>query len=195
LHDVVDGVSPDYAVIAQKGADEARMRATGHAFEAEYGLTLEGLMERFDRQTARLSHAVHAQAEAPWQSAIFARAASAWDRASITLAGEITLKNKAIATREAEIARLNQELGAREAKIAAIYRSTSWRMTAPIRGAKRAAIWLVTGTWSWITLRPGSRPRRLLGSANLPSAIAPAWGIDPDPDVLTAWRNIIDGNK
>jgi hypothetical protein len=36
-----------------------------------------------------------------------------------------------------------------------------WRMTAPIRGAKRAARWLVTGTWSWITLKPGSRPRRV----------------------------------
>jgi hypothetical protein len=33
------------------------------------------------------------------------------------------------------------------------------------------------------------------GSANLPSAIAPAWGIDPDPNALTAWQNIVDSNK
>ena len=32
-----------------------------------------------------------------------------------------------------------------------------WRMTAPIRGAR----WLVTGTWAWVTLKPGSRPRRV----------------------------------
>jgi hypothetical protein len=33
------------------------------------------------------------------------------------------------------------------------------------------------------------------GSANLPSTIAPAWGIDPDPSVLTAWRNIVEGQQ
>jgi len=46
-------------------------------------------------------------------------------------------------------------------RLAAVYLSTSWRMSAPIRGAKRAIIWLVTGTWSWITLKPGSLPRRV----------------------------------
>jgi O-antigen chain-terminating methyltransferase len=144
LHDVVYGVSPDYAVIAQKGADEARMRATGHAFEAEYGLTLEALVERFDREAAHLSGAVDAaQAEAASQSAIFAQATGAWERVSITLAGEITLKNEAIAARDAEIARLSQELGARDAEIAAVYRSTSWRIAAPIRRAKRATRWFV----------------------------------------------------
>ena len=103
-----------------------------------------------------------------------------------------------------------------------------WRMTAPIRGARwlvtgtwawitlkpgsrprRVAKWLVTGTWAWITLKPGSRPHRVAsalrmmrlaqsrghGSANLPSAIPPVWGIDPDPDVRTAWRNIVDDTK
>jgi hypothetical protein len=103
-----------------------------------------------------------------------------------------------------------------------------WRMTAPIRGARwlvtgtwawitlkpgsrplRVARWLVTGTWAWITLKPGSRPHRVAsasrmmrlaqshghGSANLPSAIAPVWGIDPDPEVQTAWQNIVDDNK
>jgi O-antigen chain-terminating methyltransferase len=108
-------------------------------------------------------------------------------------------------------------------------------MTAPIRGAR----WLVTGTWAWITLKPGSRPRRVAriflkrvsrwlndrprlharvlrmrrlvptlerrrvtlaqshrhGSSNLPSAIPHVWGIDPDPDVRTAWRNIVDDTK
>src|SRR5262249_51998479 len=37
----------------------------------------------------------------------------------------------------------------------------SARMAALIHGAKRGARWLVTGTWAWITLKPGSRPRRV----------------------------------
>ena len=153
-----------------------------------------------------------------------------------------TALTQQLAAREAEIARLQhleQSHSVAEKRLVAAYRSTSWRTTSPIRGAKRAARWLVTGTWSWITLKPGSRPRRVAriflkrvsgwlnghprlqaralrlrrlvpplarrrvtlaqshghGSANLPSAIAPAWGIDPDPNALTAWRNIVDGNK
>ena len=153
-----------------------------------------------------------------------------------------TALTQQLAAREAEIVRLQhleQTHSVAEERLVAVYRSTSWRMTAPIRGAKRAARWLLTGTWSWITLKPGSRPRRVAriflervsgwlndhprlqaralrlrrlvpplerrrvtlaqshghGSANLPSAIAPAWGIDPDPNALTAWRNMVDGNK
>ena len=153
-----------------------------------------------------------------------------------------TALTQQLAAREAEIARLQhleQTHSVAEKRLVAVYQSTSWRTTSPIRGAKRAARWLVTGTWSWITLKPGSRPRRVAriflkrvsgwlndhprlqaralrlrrlvpplerrrvtlaqshghGSANLPSAIAPAWGIDPDPNALTAWRNIVDGNK
>jgi len=149
-----------------------------------------------------------------------------------------TALTQQLAAREAEIARLQhleQTHSVAEKRLVAVYRSTSWRTTSPIRGAKRAARWLLTGTWSWITLKPGSRPRRVAriflmrvsgwlndhprlqaralrlrrlvpplermaqshghGSANLRSAIAPAWAIDPDPNVLTAWRNIVDGNK
>src|SRR5262249_28811874 len=75
-----------------------------------------------------------------------------------------TALTQQLAAREAEIARLQhleQTHSVAEERLVAVYRSTSWRMTAPIRDTKRAARWLVTGTWSWITLRPGSRPRRV----------------------------------
>jgi SAM-dependent methyltransferase len=149
LNDVLGGVSPDYAVIAQKTADEARMTATGHAFEAEYGLTLESLVERFDSQlagqveeTARLSHALDAaRAEAASQGATFAKAISAWERSSSALTGEIALKNEAIAARDAEITRLNQRVAEIDAeRHAAIARETALTQQLFARDAEIAAL-------------------------------------------------------
>jgi hypothetical protein len=93
--------------------------------------------------------------------------------AEMTASGQVATQQ--LAAREAEIARLSQriaemtacgqvvmqQLAAREAEIITIYGSMSWRITAPIRGAKHTARWLVTGTWSWITLKRGARPRRV----------------------------------
>jgi FkbM family methyltransferase len=78
---------------------------------------------------------------------------------------ELARINEATVARDAEIARFNQGLRTADERLAAVYRSTSWRMTAPIRGTKRAVRWLLTGTWSWITLKPGSRPRRVARKA------------------------------
>ena len=66
---------------------------------------------------------------------------------------ELSAKNEVLAAREGEIAAQKQEL-------AAVYRSTSWRVTTPLRFVKRTAKWFLTGTRAWITLKPGSRPRR-----------------------------------
>lgn len=50
LLSVLNGVSPDYAVISQKeGAGEIH-NATAAAFEADYGLSLEKLANQYDRQ-------------------------------------------------------------------------------------------------------------------------------------------------
>jgi FkbM family methyltransferase len=53
--------------------------------------------------------------------------------------------------------------------VAALYASTSWRITGPVRAASRAVRWLMHGprwfagrVWAWITFKPGSRPRRVL---------------------------------
>jgi O-antigen chain-terminating methyltransferase len=285
LNDVLGGVSPDYAVVAQKPADGALMTATGHAFEAEYGLTFETLVARFDRQlagraeeTARLSQALEAaRAEAASLGATFAQATSAWERASSALAGEIAIKNAAIAAREAEladeiaiknaaiaareaelageIAIKNAAMAAREAEIAelkaseaalrakaeqlasalalatstlqAVYASRSWKITLPYRGIGWAARGVVAAPKRiariclerlprWLDGRPHWKARALRmlrlvpplerrlvtfarprghGSANLPAAIPPTWGIDPHPNALTQWRNIIESNR
>ncbi|MHA3055287.1 class I SAM-dependent methyltransferase [Acinetobacter sp. ANC 4633] len=48
LNDVIEGVSPDYAVIAQKTASIEVLDVFDHAFTQEYGLKLSILAERYD---------------------------------------------------------------------------------------------------------------------------------------------------
>ena len=61
LFDVLGGVSPDYAVVAQKNGRAEILEATDPAFEAEYGLSLASIVIKYDRQTesrARQTEAV-----------------------------------------------------------------------------------------------------------------------------------------
>ena len=50
LFAVLSGVSPDYAVIAQKGGDAAALASFDAVFAKEYGLTLEALANRYQER-------------------------------------------------------------------------------------------------------------------------------------------------
>jgi len=50
MHDVLGGVSPDYAIVAQKAAPEEVLRTVSLAFEQEYGVTLGQLSSAYDQQ-------------------------------------------------------------------------------------------------------------------------------------------------
>ena len=50
LFAVLSGVSPDYAVIAQKGGDAAALASFDGVFTKEYGLTLEALANRYQER-------------------------------------------------------------------------------------------------------------------------------------------------
>ncbi|MFA5216696.1 class I SAM-dependent methyltransferase [Sulfuricurvum sp.] len=59
LLDVMFGVSPDYAIVAQKGASEEILSRFDAPFSEEYGLGLEELISRYDQRIAgALSHAL-----------------------------------------------------------------------------------------------------------------------------------------
>jgi FkbM family methyltransferase len=84
------------------------------------------LLDRAD-EAARLQGAlVAAQAEAAVQRAEFAQAASAWERTSAALTSDIAARQQIIASYETQIKTMKQELDA-------VYRSSSWRITAPLR--------------------------------------------------------------
>jgi|GEM_PF-994008 len=75
LCDVISGVSPDYAVITQKGGPEPLFKAIEERFHTDAGLTLNDLVNRFDsthdrelgevnQETASLSARAHLTDEA-----------------------------------------------------------------------------------------------------------------------------------
>jgi len=53
LRDVLAGVSPDYAVVAQKSASASLLLGTDKVFAQAQGLTLDSLAEKFDRQMSQ----------------------------------------------------------------------------------------------------------------------------------------------
>lgn len=56
LMDVLGGVSPDYAIVAQKSCGEADAALFDEAFDADYGLSLVELAARFEAgATGRMS--------------------------------------------------------------------------------------------------------------------------------------------
>lgn len=53
LMNVLAGVSPDYAIVAQKKAPVVQTELFDHAFDKDYGLTLDMLAERYDHGLQR----------------------------------------------------------------------------------------------------------------------------------------------
>ena len=59
LINVLDGVSPDYSVVAQKSADQATLDGFDAAFAADYGIELSTLAQRYQSQQAAQHTELH----------------------------------------------------------------------------------------------------------------------------------------
>ncbi|MDO9023589.1 class I SAM-dependent methyltransferase [Zwartia sp.] len=104
LRDVLSGASPDYAVIAQKSADESILTHFKSAFEIDVGLTIDTLASRYD-ETIR------------------PEALDAIIREINVVTGPATER---LNSAEQAITALNQQ-------ISDVYNSTSWKVTRPLR--------------------------------------------------------------
>ncbi len=124
IHDVLAGVSPDYAVVAQKAAPVELIQAVSAAFGVEYGVTLDMLSGGYDQQvnlkiqkaeiTALQAHEKIQQSEI--------RLAEGLDRVMAT-----AMQAMAKADHSASRAQFAEDA------LHAIYHSTSWNVTAPLR--------------------------------------------------------------
>ena len=143
--DVLAGVSPDYAIIAQKDAVESVLASTSSAFEKEYGVGLIELAERFDRRI----HARIERSESEIRQA-FERIREAETRS------ESEIRQAFERIREAE-----NRTAVLVAQLDATYRSTSWRATGPLRAAMTKIRSVVDSGSGGLTSKADSRPRRV----------------------------------
>lgn len=108
LRDLLFGVSPDYAVVAQKSGEVAFEASLDEVFSRSFGVSLEELTNRYETQAR-----------------VFAKR---WE----------ALEERVSQMEVALVAQAGQELERRlatEHLLAQMRASTSWRVTAPLRGA------------------------------------------------------------
>ena len=131
IHDVLAGVSPDYAVVAQKAAPAELIQAVSAAFGVEYGVTLDVLSGGYDQQVnVKIQHAelTGLQAHEKIQQSE-ERLLEGLNRLSEGLEHAMATAVQAIA--KADHATSRAEFA--ENALHAIYHSTSWNVTAPLR--------------------------------------------------------------
>ena len=160
LINVFIGASPDYSVVAQKSAPSDVLERFDLPFQREYGIGIGELARRFeDGQRAALNAVAEVQQrQAADTDARFAETKTQFEarfaessfriaevQAQLTvnqaqqelqrsaLSGELAELRTRMVDAEVTQAQKEQELAAVRQQLDAVYRSTSWRMTAPLR--------------------------------------------------------------
>ncbi len=138
LNDVFEGVSPDYAVIAQKTASTEILELFDHAFNQEYGLQLNTLAERYD--TAFLDKVHQAEVKARQVDNIenqLKYISHLTENNAHNLELELSKLQQEIASFELTQQELHSQIGYWHGRVLDLHQSTSWRITRPLRFIKK----------------------------------------------------------
>jgi len=158
LVQVIEGASPDYAVIAQKKADDNILKHFDSIFKKDFGLSLNTLAEKFEHRLSKIETNAN-------EAKLTAEAAKVKAHEAQTKANESEFK-----ANEAQAKANESELKVHEAEVRAheawhhyhtLENSNSWKMTKPLRIIGKGARWFVIGIKHWVTFSPTSRPRRV----------------------------------
>jgi SAM-dependent methyltransferase len=161
LNQVIGGASPDYAVVAQKASDAPSLEAFGEVFQKEFGLSTYALLMHYDSthsgdeaQRIHMIEDARRIAELEMRVSFLNAENEHREAALVELRGHVQAREIALValereheqlndgyrlvTREIEVVRereagLDNEMIRLHANLNAIYRSSSWRMTAPLR--------------------------------------------------------------
>jgi SAM-dependent methyltransferase len=151
LFNVLEGVSPDYSVVAQKSfgpaadaaADPVQLAAFDTAFAAEYGLSLHDLAHRHDAHVSRgiaEAHAVAARLHGMLEQAEIrmSRTEHRIGQAEARLSqaeARANLSDARAREAEARFVQADERATHLALQVADLLNSTSWRVTAPLRMA------------------------------------------------------------
>lgn len=124
---VLEGVSPDYAVVAQKPADADVLAAFDAAFATEYGIGLGVLAQRYQAQLARQHEQIHLLLQGLQQQSAATNSAVTQLRSALDEQGHRAgLLEQRIMAAEAHANAMGQQ-------VVALLSSSSWRITEPWR--------------------------------------------------------------
>lgn len=171
LNDVLEGSSPDYAVIAQKAAETETLELFDKIFDQEYGLTLNTIAARYDAtitmkieqaetraaQAATKAQEAHAQAQQAESRAAQAEAKAQEDHAKSREA-IIRAEHAEVKSQEAIIRAEQAEVKSQEAIIRAEQaEAQSWEATIRAENAEKECnrvyssyLWRITAPLRWL---------------------------------------------
>jgi O-antigen chain-terminating methyltransferase len=117
LFNVIDGASPDYAVIAQKEATPEILSLFNTQFETEYGLALETLATRYETGLQKQFFTLREDTSILREDTSILREDTSILRENTSVLDE-------------KLSRIESRL---ESELQSIYNSRSWRITTPLR--------------------------------------------------------------
>ena len=139
---VLEGVSPDFAVVAQKAAPPVLAATFDAAFDAPRGLTLGQLAQRFEERAAGQNAEIHhilariEQRAAQDTGQLFAeqqRQRMQADDRQAHLAQQIEELHRIAQDQQARIAQAEAHAAEMGQRVVDLLSSTSWRITEPLR--------------------------------------------------------------